>query len=120
MTAGDGFPTTANTAAAGIGPPEFGRLPVGFRRDPETAGQCLRLLGLVPDEIELVIARLAMDEIQRTEIRFAAPGDFKVRADANFPERLRAIAGDHKPAAAHGPDLNRWPARFVRAPKRFD
>lgn len=55
-----------------------------------------------------------MDEIQRTEIRLAAPGDFEIRADANFPQCLGAITGDHKPAAAHGPDLNRWPARFVR------
>ena len=48
-----GLPTVAGAAATRIGPPEFGHQPVGFGGNAEPAGQRLRLLRLVADEIEV-------------------------------------------------------------------
>ena len=45
-----------------------------------------------------------MDEVQRPQVPFTASGDFKIRGDADFPQRRAAVAGDDEPSLADRPD----------------
>jgi len=94
----DRRPAPARAAPPRIRPPEFGRLPSGLRGDPEPAGQALRLLRRIADEIEFRICGPPVDEVQRAQVPFGPPGDLEVRTNPDFPEsRAFPLAMTNRP-----------------------